>query len=139
MRPPLPYTDTEICTTAIAAHRNWLLWLSFHVQNRHNKPGQKKDQLGSYFSVNYKLALAISVLSSTSEMEQDPMVPTNLTPSTMSSSCLLPLENFNQRISLIREVRNAERKENNQRRPNNNNNNIVIRHCQGHLALSQGL
>ena len=39
----------------------------------------------------------------------------------VSSACLLPLENFSQRISLIREVRNAETKENSQKRLNNNN------------------
>ena len=33
-------------------------------------------------------------------------------PPTIFSACLLPVENFIQRISLIREVRNAERKEN---------------------------
>ena len=55
----------------------------------------------------------------------------------MSSACLLPVENFSQRISLIREVRNAETKENSQRRPNNNN--VVIKHSQGPLVLSQGL
>ena len=30
----------------------------------------------------------------------------------MSSACLLPVEIFNQRITLIREMRNAETKEN---------------------------
>ena len=40
---------------------------------------------------------------------------------TMSSTCLLSVENFSQRISLIREVRNAETKENSQRELNNNN------------------
>ena len=40
-------------------------------------------------------------------------------PPTMSSACLLSVENFSQRISLIREVRNEEIKENNQRRLNN--------------------
>ena len=39
----------------------------------------------------------------------------------MSSTCLLSVENFSQRISLIREVRNAETKENSQRELNNNN------------------
>ena len=34
----------------------------------------------------------------------------------MSSACLLSVENFSQRISLIREVRNAETKENSLRR-----------------------
>ena len=57
--------------------------------------------------------------------------------SPMSSACLLPVENFSQKISLIREVRNAETKENNQR--NLNNNNVVRKHSQGPLVLSQGL
>ena len=57
--------------------------------------------------------------------------------STLSSACLLPVENFSQKISLIREVRNAETKENNQR--NLNNNNVVRKHSQGPLVLSQGL
>ena len=57
--------------------------------------------------------------------------------SPMSSACLLPVENFSQKISLIREVRNAETKENSQRRLNNNS--VVIKHSQGDLVLSQGL
>ena len=69
-----------------------------------------------------------------SETEQDHMI---LAPHTMSSACLLPAENFSQKISLIREVRNAETKENSQRRLNNNN--AVIKHGQGPLVLSQGL
>ena len=48
--------------------------------------------------------------------------------STLSSACLLPVENFSQKISLIREVRNAETKENSQRRLNNSN--VVIEHIQ---------
>ena len=55
----------------------------------------------------------------------------------MSSACLLSVENFSQRISLIREVRYAETKENSQRRLNNNN--VIIKHSQGPLVLSQGL
>ena len=39
------------------------------------------------------------------------------------------MENFTQRISLIRKVRNVETKENTQRRLNNNN--VVIKHSQG--------
>ena len=58
-------------------------------------------------------------------------------PPPMSSACLLHTENFSQRIRLIREVRNAETKENDQRRLNNNN--IIIKHSQGPLVLSQGL
>ena len=45
--------------------------------------------------------------------------------------------NFSQRINLIREVRNAEAKENSLRRLNNNN--VVIKHSQGHLVVSQRL
>ena len=40
---------------------------------------------------------------------------------TMSSTCLLSMEIFSQRIILNREVRNAETKENSQRELNNNN------------------
>ena len=70
-----------------------------------------------------------------SETERDLVV---LPP--MSSAGLLSVENFSQRISLIREMRNAETKENSQRRlNNNNNNNVVIKHGQGPLVLSQGL
>ena len=58
-------------------------------------------------------------------------------PPTMSSAYLLPVENFNQKVSLIREVKNAETKENSLRRLNNNN--VIIKHSQGPLALSQGL
>ena len=45
---------------------------------------------------------------------------------TVFSVCPLSVQNFSQRISLIREVRNAETKENSQRRSNNNN--VVIKH-----------
>ena len=55
----------------------------------------------------------------------------------MSYVCLLPVENFSQKISLIREVRNAETKKNSQRRLSNNN--VVIKNSQGPLVLSQGL
>ena len=69
------------------------------------------------------------------EMEQDPIV---LAPSHPTfSACLFSVENFSQRISLIREIRNAETKENSQKRLNNNN--VVIKHSRGPLVLSQGL
>ena len=58
-------------------------------------------------------------------------------PPTTPSACLLSVETFSQRISLIREVRNAETKENSQRRLNSNN--VVIKHSQEPLVLSQGL
>ena len=48
--------------------------------------------------------------------------------------CLLPMENFGQRVSLIREVRNAEIKENSHRRLNNSN--VVVKHSQGPLVPS---
>ena len=56
---------------------------------------------------------------------------------TMSAACLLFVENFSQRTNLIREVRNAETKENNHRRLNSNK--VVIKHPQGPFILSQGL
>ena len=68
------------------------------------------------------------------EIKQDCMV---LAPTTMFFPCLLPVENFSQKISLIREVKNAETKENSLQRINNNN--VVIKHSQGPLVLSQGL
>ena len=46
-----------------------------------------------------------------------------------TQACLLPA--FCERISLIREVRNAETKENSQRRLNDSN--VVIKHNQGWL------
>ena len=55
----------------------------------------------------------------------------------LPSACVLPVENFSQRISLITEMRKAETKENRQRKLNNNN--VVIKHSQGLLVLSQGL
>ena len=58
-------------------------------------------------------------------------------PPTMSSACLLSVESFSQRVSLIREIRNAETNVNSQRRLNNNN--AVIKQSQGPLVLSQGL
>ena len=54
---------------------------------------------------------------------------------TMSSARLLPVESFSQTVSLIREVKNAEAKENSQRRLNNNS--AVTKHGQGPLVLSQ--
>ena len=51
--------------------------------------------------------------------------------------CLLSMKNLSQKISLIREVRNAETKENSQRRLNNDD--VVTRHSQGPSVLSQGL
>ena len=55
-----------------------------------------------------------------------------LAPST-SFACLLSMESFSQRISLIRVIRNAETRENSQRRPNNNN--VVIKHAAAAKSL----
>ena len=55
----------------------------------------------------------------------------------MTSACLLSVENFSQRISLIREARNGETKENCHRRLKNNT--VVIKHSQGPLVFSQEL
>ena len=68
------------------------------------------------------------------EMKQDLMVLAAPRLLPMFSACLLPMENFSQKISLIREVRNAETKENSLRRLNNNT--VVIKHGQGPLVLS---
>ena len=66
------------------------------------------------------------------ETEQDYMVLGPPPPSPVLA--FFSVENFSQRISLIREERNAETK---QRRLNNNN--VVIKHSQGLLVPSQGL
>ena len=52
----------------------------------------------------------------------------------MSYACLLSVENISQRISLIKEIRHTETKENSPRRPSNNN--VVIKHSQGPLVPS---
>ena len=57
-----------------------------------------------------------------------------LLPFPLPAFCVV--ENFSQRVSLIREMRNAETKEKSQRRPTNNY--IVIQDSQ-RLVLSQGL
>ena len=44
-------------------------------------------------------------------MEQNPVVFPRTTHPRMSSGCLMSVENFSQRISLIREVRNAQTKQ----------------------------
>ena len=59
-------------------------------------------------------------------------------PLTMYSAYFLSVDNFSQRVSLIREVRNAETKGDSLRRQNINNN-VVMKHSQGPLVLSQGL
>ena len=66
--------------------------------------------------------------------EQDPMVLVSPPPCPLSAFCL---ENFSLSISLIREVRNVETKENSQKRLNSKN--VVTKHGQGPLVLSQAL
>ena len=55
----------------------------------------------------------------------------------MSSACLLSVENFSQKISLIREVRNVETKENSQRRLSHDK--VVVKHSQGPFAFSRAV
>ena len=74
------------------------------------------------------------------ETEQDPLILAPSPRTTTSPACLLPVETFSQRISLIREVRNVETKENSQKGLNNKGNiNTVSKHSQGLLVLSLGL
>ena len=54
--------------------------------------------------MSFNLMAAVTVR----EMEQDPMIFPPVP--TMSSACLFSVENFNQRISLIREMRICENK-----------------------------
>ena len=91
-----------------------------------------------------------TLLSEPSKQREDsngagPMVlaPQLASPPTPAPSCCHPpcplpafclWKKFNQKISLTREVRNAEAKENSQRRLNSNN--VVIKHSQGSLILS---
>ena len=82
----------------------------------------------------YLLIRVLQRNETSSEPEQEPMV---LAPPTTSSACLLSVDNFSQRISLIREVRNVETKENSQKRLNSKN--VVTKHGQGPLVLSQAL
>ena len=65
--------------------------------------------------------------------EQDPMVLVSPPPCPLSAFCL---ENFSLSISLIREVRNVETRENSQRRLKTSN--AVIKHSRGTLVLSHG-
>ena len=66
------------------------------------------------------------------------MGPSQNRPPPMSSVCLLSVKkNFSQRINLIREVKNVERKENSQARQRNNT--LAIKQSQGPLVLPQGL
>ena len=58
-------------------------------------------------------------------------------PPTVSSAGSLSVENFSQRISLIREVRNVETKGSSQRRLNNND--VAVWLSQGPLVPFQGL
>ena len=78
---------------------------------------------------------------SDSKTEQDHMVlayPIPPLPPTISSACLLPVKNCSyKKISLIREVRNAETKGNSPETLYNNN--AVIKQSQGPLIFSQGL
>ena len=67
------------------------------------------------------------------EMEQEPLVLAF----TMSSACLLSVENFSQRISLIREMRACRNK--GKQSKETDNNNVVIKRSQEPLGPSQEL
>ena len=67
------------------------------------------------------------------EMDQDLMVLAH----SMSPACLLSVENFGQRLSLIREMRPSRIKGKQSKKPYNNN--VVMKHSQGPLVSSQGL
>ena len=69
-------------------------------------------------------------------MEQDLMVLDTHTP-TMTFACLLSVENFCQRISLITEVRSVETKENSQRKLNNSY--VIIKRSQGYSSFSRAM
>ena len=84
-------------------------------------------------SVLYKQCYPISLW----KLPSTPAPLPSQLPCPMPSACLLSVEYFSQRINLIREMKNAETKENSQRRPNNNN--VVIKHSKGSLAPSQRL
>ena len=71
-----------------------------------------------------------------SEMKQDPVVLAPCHILCLPLSIKKKKQNCRQRVGLIREMGNAETKENSQRRPNNND--VVIKHSQGPLVLSQG-
>ena len=58
-----------------------------------------------------------------------------LLPFPLPAFCVV--ENFSQRVSLIREMRKAETKGNSQRRPDNND--VVVKCSQGSLVSCQGL
>ena len=81
--------------------------------------------------------LSLSLSDSKTEVHMVLAHPIPPLPPTVSSAWLLPVKNFTGLISLIREVRHTETKENSPRRLNNNN--AVIKHSQGPLIFSQGL
>ena len=55
---------------------------------------------------------------------------------TVSSACLLSVENYSQRINLIK---TSEKRENKGKHSKETNNNVLIKHSQGPLVLSQEL
>jgi len=79
------------------------------------------------------------------EMEQEPLILASTVSQqdplvlafTMSSACLLSVENFSQRISLIREMRACRNK--GKQSKETDNNNVVIKHSQEPLGPSQEL
>ena len=103
-------------------------------QTTHSPWGSKESDGTERLSMRARVSQAVWITelgrNSTYWNRAGPYAPSPQAPHhPMSSACLLSVENFGQRISLIREMRHAETKENSQRRPNNNN--VVIKHSQG--------
>ena len=92
------------------------------VTERHQQTGRASNTgdtrghvLGKQarFVVAEFIRLFSSFLERMSETEQDPVILAPASP-TMSFPCPLSVESFSQKVSFIREMRNAETKENSQ-------------------------
>ena len=94
----------------VATHSSILAWRIPWIE----EPGRLQSIRSQRFRHDW-VTFTFTTFIRESETEQDPMVLAPLPPCTMSSVCLLSVKNFSQKISLIREVRNAETQENSQR------------------------
>ena len=94
----------------VATHSSILAWRITWIE----EPGRLQSIRSQRFRHDW-VTFTFTTFIRESETEQDPMVLAPLPPCTMSSVCLLSVKNFSQKISLIREVRNAETQENSQR------------------------
>ena len=123
------YWDALPFSFRLSQHEGWNRYIHCHLAAM----GSPTWLVACELSVLYKQCYPLSLWKLPSTPTPLPSQP----PRPMPSACLLSVEYFSQRINLIREMRNAETKENNQRRPNKNN--VVIKHSKGHLAPSQRL